>query len=291
MTLDNHGRAATRSRVSVDVAIHWTLRVAVAAEFFGHGAFGIMGKDGWLPYYHLFGFNDSWARTMMPVNGTVDIALGVLVLVWPMRAAVAFMAFWGLFTAFLRPLAGESIFETIERAYNYGVPLTLLLMFGLSRSPREWLVRIREIPRLTREHARRLAWVLRAVIAGMLIGHGGLGLFADKPMYLTMYESIGLTSLVEDPRTLNVVVGSFEIALGVAAFVFPVTALLAFVLAWKFSTEMLHVTMGARGAAFEVIERGGAYAAPLALILLKTAIARPDESTVAARGAPERQAS
>jgi hypothetical protein len=57
-----------------DITIHWILRAAVATEFFGHGAFGIMGKDAWLPYYHLFGIGDQLARTLMPVNGMVDLS-------------------------------------------------------------------------------------------------------------------------------------------------------------------------------------------------------------------------
>jgi hypothetical protein len=158
------------------------------------------------------------------------------------------------------------------------VPLTLLLMVGFRRSPRDWLTRIRGIPRLARRHARLLAWVLRAVIAGALVGHGALGLFADKRVFLTQYDSIGLTSLVHDPRTLNVVVGSFEIALGIVSFAFPVAVLLVFVFGWKIATELLYVTSGARGSIFEVMERAGAYAAPVALIMLKAVMARPDES-------------
>jgi hypothetical protein len=258
--------------------LHWILRIAVAAEFIGHGAFGILGKDAWLAYYDVVGIDEPVARILMPLTGTMDVTLGVLVLLWPMRALLAYMAFWGLFTATLRPLAGEGLLELVERAYNFGVPLALLILVGFGRSPAHWLARIGEIPRLARERARLLAWVLRGVIAGMLIGHGGLALITDKQLFIRQYESIGLTALVDDPRTLNVVVGSFEIALGVAAFAFPATLMLVFVAAWKVATELLFVTMDAYGSVFEVIERGGAYAAPLALILVRTALASPDET-------------
>ena len=30
---------------------HWLLRTACAAEFVGHGAFGIMTKAAWVPYF------------------------------------------------------------------------------------------------------------------------------------------------------------------------------------------------------------------------------------------------
>ena len=75
----------------------------------------------------------------MPVVGMVDITLGFLVLFKPVRLALLYMAVWGLWTACLRPLAGEALWETIERAPNYLVPLALLYLRG--RPPRwgEWL--------------------------------------------------------------------------------------------------------------------------------------------------------
>jgi len=254
--------------------LHWILRVAVAAEFIGHGAFGLMGKQGWLAYYEVFGIGEDLAWRLMPVTGAVDIALGILVLVWPTRALLAYLAFWGLFTAVLRPLAGEGIWEFLERSYNFGVPLGLLLLWGgASASPRLWLARLREVPRFTAAHAGRVRWLFRAVIGTSLVGHGGLGVFDNKPLLIVGYESVGLTRLVDDPQTLNELIGLFEIGLGVLVFTFPATGLLWFVLAWKLCTEMLYVTMGAYGAVFEVIERGSAYAAPLAVICLTSIIA------------------
>jgi len=35
--------------------LHWILRVAVAACFIGHGAFGLMTKAAWVPYFTIFG--------------------------------------------------------------------------------------------------------------------------------------------------------------------------------------------------------------------------------------------
>ncbi|WP_189159752.1 S1C family serine protease [Lentzea pudingi] len=248
------------------------LRVAVAAEFIGHGAFGVMGKDGWLPYYAVFGIEDSLARNLMPITGLIDIALGVLVLLRPTRLPLAFMGMWGLFTAALRPLAGEGVWEFLERAYNFGVPLGLLLLAGLGSSWSSWLGRIRQIPRLDPARARRFGWGFRLVISIYLIGHGGLGVFSDKPSLIRGYDSVGLTNLVADSRTLNLTVGLFEIGVGLLVLVYPAFWLSVFVVIWKLVTELLFVTMGARGAWFEVIERGGAYAAPVVLILLMSII-------------------
>ena len=261
-------------RGSREWRIHWILRVAIAAEFIGHGAFGIKGKEAWLAYYDVMMIPPSFAEYLMPLTGMVDITLGLLILLRPMRATILYMACWGLFTASLRPLAGEGGWELVERSYNYGVPLMLLLLIGPGTSARHWFERVREIPRLTYERARSLAWGLRAIIACYLIGHGALGVLTGKPVLLDHYDSVGLTSLVGDPASLNEVVGLFEIGLGLLVFAVPATGLLLFVVVWKLATEMLHVTAGAYGAGFEVIERGSAYAAPLALIYLKSFLAR-----------------
>jgi hypothetical protein len=269
----------------IEGKIELILRVAVAAEFIGHGAFGVFGKEGWLPYFDLLGIGESTAWHLMPIQGSIDIALGLLLLARPMRGPLAFMAFWGLFTATLRPLAGEGIWELVERSYNYGVPLTLLLLYGPGSSslwlkPHHWLTRISEVPRLDPWRANRLAWGLRSVIGAYLIGHGGLGVFTDKQSLLAEYDSIGLTGLVSDPSTLNMVIGLFEILLGILVFAFPANGLLLFVVAWKVATEALYFPVGAAGAGFEVMERAGAYAAPLALLYLKCiAIRNTNEST------------
>jgi hypothetical protein len=98
--------------------------------FIGHGAFGILTKEAWVPYFAVAGISREWAFTLMPLVGTVDILVGILTLVSPRRAALLYMAGWGLWTATLRPLAGESIWEVLERAGNYGVPLAFLVFCG-----------------------------------------------------------------------------------------------------------------------------------------------------------------
>jgi hypothetical protein len=47
------------------------------------------------------------------------------------------MAVWGLWTALLRPLSGEPVWELIERAPNYLIPFALLYLRGLPRTWRE----------------------------------------------------------------------------------------------------------------------------------------------------------
>ncbi len=181
--------------------IHWILRIAVAAEFIGHGAFGILGKEAWLAYYDIFGISAAAGRDLMPLTGSLDIALGVLVLVYPVRAALLYMACWGLFTAALRPLAGEGGWELVERSYNYGVPFALLWLHGLGTSLRGWVSPLRSIPPLTRERSRSFALGFRAIIAAYLIGHGALGVLTNKPLLLDLYASIGLVRTAFAPSS------------------------------------------------------------------------------------------
>jgi hypothetical protein len=116
------------------------LRLACAAEFVGHGAFGIMTKAAWVPYFGLVGIPPELAFKLMPIVGSVDITLGLVVgLIRPARVILLYMAFWGLLTATIRPLAGEPIWEFVERVPNWAIPLVFLGLRGLGRSRSEWL--------------------------------------------------------------------------------------------------------------------------------------------------------
>jgi len=119
--------------------LYWMLRIACAAEFIGHGAFGIITKADWVPYFGVIGIPPELAWKLMPVIGTVDIALGLLVgFVRPFRIVLLYMTIWGFWTATLRPLAGEPIWEFIERVPNWAIPLAFLCLRGWPCSRREW---------------------------------------------------------------------------------------------------------------------------------------------------------
>ena len=111
------------------------LRLACAAEFVGHGAFGIITKAAWLPYFGVVGIPPEWGWRLMPMIGTVDITLGLLVgLILPARGLLLYMAFWGFLTASIRPLAGEPIWEFVERIPNWAIPLAFVLVRGFPRT-------------------------------------------------------------------------------------------------------------------------------------------------------------
>lgn len=63
--------------------------------FIGHGAFGIITKAGWVPYFGVVGIPEAWAWKLMPWGvGTMGLTMGILALVLPPRWLWARMSFW-----------------------------------------------------------------------------------------------------------------------------------------------------------------------------------------------------
>lgn len=241
-------------------AAYWTLRLGAAACFIGHGAFGVLTKEAWLPYFAFAGIPADWAFTLMPVVGAVDIAMGMAVLLSPRPIVLAYMVVWALWTALLRPLTGESAFETLERAGNYGVPLALLLYVGVPRAWRAWFSPSPQpYPAATLEAVMRVLLVTTALL---LFGHGGLAA-QGKPLLASHAAIAGMP-----PSALSLV-GFAEMSAALLLLVSPSATLLAGIAAWKIATEALFPIAGA--PVWEFVERGGSYAAPLALALLLVA--------------------
>jgi hypothetical protein len=238
--------------------------VAVAACFIGHGAFGIITKAAWLPYFAVFGIPEAWAWRLMPIVGSVDIAVGCLTLIQPVRAAILYMTFWGFQTACLRPLAGQGLWELMERAGNYGVPLAFLCLLGPGRSLTDWFS-TRPAPGLTEQRASAVSWILRVTTALLLIGHGGFD-FAMGKDWAGYAAAVGITPATLAGHPLRPFAGWFECGLGVVVLAWPTRVLLMFVFAWKLGTEGLRPLAGE--PIWEFVERGGSYGAPLALAWL-----------------------
>jgi hypothetical protein len=236
--------------------LHWCLRLGAAGCFIGHGAFGVITKAAWVPYFGLVGISSDVAYALMPVVGTVDILMGIAVLLSPRPAVLLYMSVWALWTALLRPLTGESVFETLERAGNYGVPFAMLLMLGWPRSLRGWLRGGDGVP----ADATTLWRVLQWTTAILLFGHGALAAITGKALFATHYAALGL------PATIAPFIGSIEMVVAVAALFLPIPALFIAIAVWKIATEALFPLAGA--PIWEFIERGGSYAAPIGVALL-----------------------
>src|SRR5919197_3672026 len=118
--------------------LHWLLRVGVVGCLIGHGAYGLLTKEAWVPYFGVVGINRAWAYWLMPWIGVMDISLGLTMAVVPLPIVLLHLTVWGLWTALLRPLSGDSVWECVERAGNYGVPLAFLVLAGVPRRLCGW---------------------------------------------------------------------------------------------------------------------------------------------------------
>ncbi len=111
--------------------IEWILRVAVFGEFLGHGVLALQGKKDWINWFLNFGVYDTGLATQLLVFiGIIDVALAILVLVKPIRPVLLWMAFWGFWTALIRPLVGQPVWDFVERWANWGAPLALYFLSG-----------------------------------------------------------------------------------------------------------------------------------------------------------------
>jgi phosphohistidine phosphatase SixA len=249
-------------------ALWWTLRVGAAFCFIGHGAFGIITKEAWVPFFGVVGIGREAAFGLMPVVGMVDILAGFLLLVSPRPAVLVYMTAWALWTASLRPLTGDSVFEMLERAGNYGVPFAMLLMCRPPVRWRDWIAPAAPRP-MTPTLERTLRIALVATAALLLLGHGALGI-GGKQGLMAHYAAVGFPG--EVAATVTPLVGWLELVL-VAVLVLRPSVVLALTLAgWKLATESLWLAEGA--PVWEVVERAGSYAAPLGLAVLLAAGAR-----------------
>ncbi|MFI5159826.1 MAG: hypothetical protein ACHQHN_01045 [Sphingobacteriales bacterium] len=237
--------------------IHYTLRFASAMCFFGHGAFGIIGKKIWLNYFAVFGIGATMGNHVMPWLGAVDILLGISLLLYPTRAVLGWLIIWGATTAMCRPLSGEPFAEFIERAGNFGAPLTLLLLSGINiRGTKGWFSAINPEIHINEKILASATKFLQVVVFLLLVGHGWLNLLEKKGI-MGQYAALGFSS----PANICRIVGIFEITAACIVLVKPIRPLLIALLVWKIGIELFYP----HWEVFEWMERGGSYGAVLAL--------------------------
>ena len=252
----------------IEHKLHWLLRLGVIGCFIGHGAYGFITKGAWVPYFGVVGIDRTWAYWLMPWIGAMDVSLGLTMAVVPLRIVLLHLIIWGLWTAALRPLSGDSVWEFFERAGNYGVPLAFLVLAGVSHRLRGWFAPVwpSTIRPLTISSARVMHKILLVTTCLLLLGHGALGAINNKPALTAHYVSIGLQDISVDGLTLTRMIGGLEIVLAAAVLIAPLPNLLLGICVWKMATEVLFMTSGS--LPFEWIERAGSYMAPLALYYL-----------------------
>ncbi|HMQ79418.1 MAG TPA: hypothetical protein PKE39_14220 [Ignavibacteria bacterium] len=249
--------------LSTEKKLHFTFRIAIAMCFIGHGAFGIITKQIWCNYFGVFGIGQEMAYKLMPVVGTFDIIMGTTMLVYPMRIVPAWLVFWGVFTALLRPLSHEPFAEFIERAGNYGVPLAMLFLYGVSNDLKGWFTKMKPDITTDEKTINRAAICLRLTVFLLLAGHGWLNVI-QKQGLLNQYASIGISN----PASAAQFIGIFEIIAAFAILIKPIRQLLIPILVWKMFSELFYPAFGY----WEWIERGGSYAAILGLWFISSKI-------------------
>ena len=120
-------------------SIQWVLRIAVAGEFVGHGVFALQGKQQWIGWIgKMTGADPHLAGQLLFYIGLFDLVVALIILLKPIRAVLLWAAFWGFWTALVRPLVHEPVWDFIERWANWGAPLALLLLRGWPKSFKEW---------------------------------------------------------------------------------------------------------------------------------------------------------
>ena len=260
------------ARADTGTVLPRILRTGVAMCFLGHGAFGLITKKAWLAYFAVAHIPEPAAWKLMPWIGAMDVTIAFLAFIWPCRALFLWAAGWAVWTALLRPFAGQGWPEFFERAGNYGVPITVLVIIGLKGG---WFTRLPERwPEMSAATRRRAVLVLQFALATLLAGHAACALILQKPALAHHYEVFGPAN----PAGVMLAVGWFELALALAVLLVRVPALVLFACLWKLLTESLFLTSGAQAPVFEMIERSGSYVIPLALAYLlfrPVTLARP----------------
>lgn len=227
--------------------------ISLFCEFLGHGSFGFLKKEGWLPFYRIFGFSDSWALASMPFVGLHDVLLALTVLIYPNPLIFLWMFAWGFFTALLRPLAGQGWLEFFERAYNFGVPFVAFYVAG--GFGKDFLKKIK-VGYSSPAKAQKVQFILRVIICSMLIAHGALIVIQQKPEMLRLYQGIPWAFII----------GGLEIIAGFAALFIKSFGFFLILLFGKITIELFHLSALNLSGVLEFVERGSSYFAIYLLI-------------------------
>lgn len=117
------------------------LRLGVFGSFFGHGIFALQVKQSWLPYFTAVGLSESVGTVLLPLIGIMDIVVALIALLYPLRIVLVWAAAWGFWTALMRPIAGEPIWDFVERSANWAAPLALLALQGWPKKAKDWIMK------------------------------------------------------------------------------------------------------------------------------------------------------
>ena len=116
--------------------IEWILRLAMFGTFLGHGIFAIQQKARFIEMLTaMTTIQQPLAGTLIFYIGIVDVLVAFAILIKPLRIILIYGAIWAFLTAVARPVAGDPIWDFVERWPNWALPLALLYIRGL---PKTW---------------------------------------------------------------------------------------------------------------------------------------------------------
>jgi hypothetical protein len=93
-------------------------------------ALAVGGKADWVGWIsQMTGVGAETAATLLMLVGAADIVVAAVILVKPVKPVLLWAAFWGFWTALVRPLVGQSWLDFIERFANWGAPLALYYFY------------------------------------------------------------------------------------------------------------------------------------------------------------------
>lgn len=111
---------------------------------------------------------------------------------------------------------------------------------------------------------RAVEWVLRVAAALVFAGHGALALGVHPP-WLAFFTAVGLS--VETGQRWMPIIGAWDLFLALMMLVHPARAFLIWMTLWALWTALLRPISGQSW--LELVERGGNFGVPLALLLLR----------------------
>lgn len=252
--------------------VYYALLISAAMCFIGHGSFGIITKPIWCNYFAVVGIGHHLAYAIMPVLGFFDILMGLSLLMYPTRAILLWLVFWGLFTATLRPLSGEPFAELMERAGNFGAPLILILISGGTKEVAGSLFKKIEPPAIIDTQAlSNTNYSSRAIVFLLMFGHGLLNLIGKQSL-TSQYLALGFVN----PHFTGQVIGLVELITACSILIRPFPSVLIVMLMWKMLSELFYP----HWEFFEWIERGGSYGCIFTLwFITKFMVAKRNDKT------------
>ena len=135
--------------------IYHILSLSMAIVFITHGIEALNKNPMFIDYtlrffrnYSPFWLEESHATYFLIAVGVQDILLALALMLKPNKWVLAYMAFWGFWTALLRTVYSPDygLSSTLLRTANGGVPLVLCLqhfgLFGFPKAPQNSFLRI-----------------------------------------------------------------------------------------------------------------------------------------------------